>query len=122
MDPMRRLLIADDSAFARAVLAKHLEGSEFQVVAQAANGKEAADSYRKAPTDAVVLDVIMPDQDGVTTVRQIMEIDPHARIMMVSSLGTQSVLEECLQAGARCFLSKPYERDALLEALRNLFR
>ena len=122
MDVGRRLIIADDSSFARAVLEKHLEGTEFRVVGQAGDSKEASDLYRNAPADAVVLDVIMPGQDGVTTVREIIALDPGARILIVSSLGTQNVVEECLREGARAFLQKPCERERLIEALRALFR
>ena len=110
----------DDSASVRSIVAKFLAESEFELVASLSDGKEAVEKYKTLRPSIVILDVVMPILSGREVLKGIMEADPHARVGMVSSLGTEAVLHECLKSGAISFLQKPFRREGLLEFLRNL--
>jgi two-component system, chemotaxis family, chemotaxis protein CheY len=123
MDPMDKtykVLIADDSAFARKVIMSYLVGTEFQVVASADNGKTALEHFRASAPDIVLLDVIMPDMSGAEVLRVIMTEQPTARVLMVSSLGTEGMVTGCLAIGAKAFIQKPTDKATLLATLQKL--
>jgi len=114
------VLIADDSAFARRLVKRYLDGTEFRIVAEATNGIEAVAQYKAHSPDLVVLDVIMPEASGTDVLTSIMGLDPNAAVLMLSSLGTEDTVSQCLTTGAKTFIQKPFEKDALLGALRRL--
>lgn len=113
------VLVVDDSSVTRAIIGKHLQGTEFHVVGQADNGKDAVTQYQLHSPDLVLLDIVMPDQTGDKTLERIMEINPKANVVMVSSMGTEDAVTRCLEIGARNFLHKPFDKDALLNMLKN---
>lgn len=115
-----KVLIADDSSFARRLVRSYLQDTEFNVVAEAANGLEAVARFKEQSPDLVVLDIIMPEQDGAAALGQLIQLDPNARVVMLSSLGTEDAVSQCLAAGAKTFIQKPFEKDVLLKSLRSL--
>ena len=112
------VLLVDDATFMRMAVAQMLTDTEFRVVGEAANGREALDRYRTLWPDVVLLDVVMPEMDGAATLTGIRQLDPQARVVMASSLGEESRQQEFLANGAKDYLVKPYEPVRLLEALR----
>lgn len=114
------VLIADDSAFARRVVASYLNETEFRIVASAENGTSAVELFKKHKPDIVMLDVILPDISGSDVLRAIMEVEPQAKVLMVSSIGTESMVTECLSVGAKAFVQKPADKTTVLEHLRKL--
>ena len=117
-----RVLVVDDSDFQRAVTIKRLEGTEFEVVGEARGGAEAVALYGPLAPDVVLLDVVMADQNGLVTLREIMTVNPQARVLMLSSMGTEDVLRECAAAGAEGFVLKPVQKEQLVQALRSAVR
>ena len=117
MDKQCKVLIADDSAFARRVISSCFVGTEFQIVASADSGKNAVEQYKACSPELVLLDVIMPDLSGAEVLKQIMEINPNAKVVMVSSLGTESMVTECLALGAKAFVQKPMDKQMLMGVL-----
>lgn len=113
-----KVLIADDSAFARKVTFQFLDGTEFKVVEQASTTKEAVEKYAGTKPDIALLDVIMPEQGGLEALKAIKAQDPRAMVVMLSSLGTEETVMECLSLGAKGFVQKPFDKDALLGYLR----
>jgi two-component system chemotaxis response regulator CheY len=113
-----RLLLVDDSRVTLRLLRKYLRESEFEVAGEATSGSEALELYPEVSPDIVLLDIVMPELDGVETLRRLLEMDGQARVVMVSSLGTREKVLECMELGARSFLSKPYETEKLLQVLR----
>lgn len=114
------VLIGDDSAFARKLVKSYLSNTEFTVVAEAVDGNEVIEQYKTHTPDMVVLDIIMPEKSGSDALTDIMALDNEARILMLSSLGTEDAVSECLSSGARMFLQKPFQKDVLLRSLRQL--
>lgn len=115
-----RVLVADDTAFMRMTLRNVLERNGYEVVAEAANGAEAVELYRRHRPDLVTMDITMPEMDGITAIREIMKIDPQARIIVCSALGQKTMVIEALTAGAKDYLVKPFQPERVLEALEKL--
>lgn len=116
--PPFRVLVADDSEFARRNAGKVIASLGGVVVGEAATGRQAVDRYRALRPDLVLMDIVMPEMPGVEAVEAIMQHDPAARIVMVTSLGHQEVVRQALSLGARHFLIKPLQFDEALEVLR----
>ena len=115
-----RVMTVDDSAAILTIIAAYLEDSEFEVVAAERDGITAVERFAQERPDIVLLDLIMPGQTGVETLGRILAIDPDAFVVIVSSLGTEDAVHECLTSGARSFLQKPFTRDDFIEFMRDL--
>ena len=115
-----RVLLVDDTTFMRRMLRDILVRAGFEVSAEASNGRQAVEAYRQARPDLVIMDITMPEMDGVAAVREIAGADPAARIVMCSALGQQELIVEALEAGARDFVVKPFMPEKVLEAVRKV--
>ena len=113
---MAKVLIVDDAAFLRMRLAKLLTDKGHQVV-EAQNGKEAVERYREEHPDVVLMDITMPELDGIQALQAIRAKDGKARVVMCSALGQQNMILEAMQAGAKDFIVKPYEPTRVLETV-----
>ena len=115
-----RVMTVDDSAAILTIIAAYLEDSEFEVIAAERDGIMAVERFAQERPDIVLLDLIMPGQSGVETLGRILAIDPDAFVVIVSSLGTEDAVHECLTSGARRFLQKPFTRDDFIDFMRDL--
>jgi two-component system chemotaxis response regulator CheY len=106
-----RCIIADDSAFARQRIAGILENVGGRVVGEATNGLEAIELYAKHWPDLVLLDITMPQLDGVEALRRIVDLDKSAKVIIVSSIGNSAMVWKALCLGAKSFVGKPYNQD-----------
>ena len=113
----KRILIVDDALIMRRRIRDVAEQAGWKVAGEAKNGEEAVDIYEQSKPDLVTLDIVMPKLDGVSALRRIVEIDPQARIIMVSAVDQKEKLAECIQAGAIDFIVKPFEKLALQSIL-----
>ncbi len=116
---MTKIMVVDDAAFMRLKCSKLLSSNGYDVV-EAGNGAEAVDTYKREKPDAVLMDVTMPEMDGLTALKEIRNIDPSARIAMVTAMGQQSVVMEAIKSGARDFVVKPFEPTRVMSALKKL--
>jgi two-component system, chemotaxis family, chemotaxis protein CheY len=112
-----RVLVADDAAFMRQMIREILEAEGLEVVGEAVDGVEAIDQFSKLHPDLVTMDIVMPRRSGIDAVKGILELDPHARIVMCSALGQETLVMEALQAGARDFIVKPFKPDNVIATL-----
>lgn len=117
---MKSALVVDDSAFMRKVLRGMLEKHGYKVVGEAADGAQAFEEYRKLRPTFATMDVNMPDVSGVEAVRNILEIDPNAIIVMVTSIGTKDKVMEALEAGARSYIVKPFTEENLVSVFEQV--
>ena len=115
-----RVLAVDDSVGVLTLIGTYLQGSEFVFAGSARDGKSAIDKFKKLKPDIVLLDIVMPEQSGTETLKQIMAIDSGATVAMISSLVVDDVVKECMQLGARSYLKKPFTKDGLLVLLQAL--
>jgi len=116
---MATVLVVDDAAFMRMRTSKILIEAGYQVI-QAENGRDAVEKYRSHRPDAVLMDITMPEMDGLTALKAIREFDRDARIAMVTALGQQQIVLEAVKSGARDFLVKPCEGERVLAAVSKL--
>ncbi len=112
------IMIVDDAAFMRMMLKDILTKNGFNVIGEAENGAVAIEKYAELNPELVLMDITMPEVDGIKAVKGIREIDPEASIIMCSAMGQQAMVVESIQAGARDFIVKPFEPTRVIEAIR----
>lgn len=113
----KRLLVVDDAAIIRKMICDTVSAAGWEVVGQATNGQEAIDLYQTLRPDAVTLDIVMPDFNGLHALEGIRKFDPNAKVVVVSAVDQKRVLKEALQLGAADFLVKPFDREVLIATL-----
>jgi two-component system, chemotaxis family, chemotaxis protein CheY len=114
---MARILIVDDAEFLRVRISKMLIGNGHQVI-EANNGLVAVNTYKTEHPDVVLMDITMPEMDGLQALKEIRSFDPKAKVVMLTALGQESVVLEAIKSGARDFVVKPFEPDRVLNAIR----
>ena len=113
-------MVVDDAAFMRMMLKDILTKGGYEVVGEAENGLKAVDKYKEVTPDLVLMDITMPELDGIGAVKQIKGLDPNAKIIMCSAMGQQAMVLESIQAGAKDFIVKPFQADRILEAVSKI--
>ncbi len=114
------VLIIDDSAFMRTTLKNILVRNGLEVIGEAANGQEGIEKFKELKPNFVLMDILMPVEDGLSTVKDIVQIDPQAKILMVSAIGQETVVQEALQLGAKAYLNKPVAADKLIATINSI--
>ena len=112
-----KMLVCDDSILARKSMTAMLNSFGFENVIEVSNGEDAGNRYKAEKPDIVFLDIVMPVKDGITATREIIEFDPDASIVVISSVGTQTHLREVIKAGAKDFIQKPVDQDLLKQVI-----
>ena len=112
------VLIVDDALFMRMMIKDILSKDGFVIAGEAENGVEAVEKYADLKPDLVTMDIVMPEMDGIEAVRNIIKLDPGAKVLMCSAMGQQLLVVESLEAGARDFIIKPFQPAKVVEAVR----
>jgi two-component system chemotaxis response regulator CheY len=116
---MATIMVVDDAMFMRKKCAQVLTQNGYTVL-EAANGKEAVDTYKSAKPDAVLLDITMPDMDGIQALRELLTFDPNCKVSMCSAMGQQSMVIEALKIGAKDFVVKPFDVTRVIGAVQKM--
>lgn len=116
----KNILLVDDAAFMRMMLKDILTKSGYNVVGEAENGIQAVEKYTELKPNLVVMDITMPEMDGIQAAKAIKNADPNALIIMCSAMGQQAMVIEAIQAGAKDFIVKPFQPDRVLEAVKKV--
>lgn len=114
---MASVLIVDDAAFMRMTIQRMLEAHGHSMVAEAGNGIDAVQKYVEVRPDVVLLDITMPEMDGIEALKLIKKIDQNARIIICSAVGQQQRVAEAIQYGATDFIVKPFQEDRLMASI-----
>lgn len=117
---MKKLLLVDDAAFIRMTLRMMVTKNGYEIAGEAQNGEEAVQLYQELKPDIVTMDVTMPEMDGLTALKAIMAIDPAAKVLMVTAMGQEATVRDCVVAGAKGFIVKPFKEDIVVGALNKL--
>lgn len=116
---MSRVLIVEDAPFIREVFRYALELHKHEIAGEAVNGVEAIDKFRALKPDVVLMDLLMPIMDGISAIKKIIEVDPKAKVIVVSAIAKGSIREEAMHAGAIDFVTKPFEVKRLMKAVND---
>lgn len=116
---MPKILVVDDAQFMRMRCARLLAEHGFDVV-EAENGAQAVRVYQEHQPDVVLMDITMPEMDGLTALKEIRKLHPNAKVAMLTALGQQGVVLEAIKSGAKDFIVKPFDADRVLAAVKKL--
>jgi two-component system chemotaxis response regulator CheY len=114
---MARVLVVDDAAFMRKMVSDALASGGHEIVGEAGDGAEAVVRYQELRPEVTTLDITMPEKDGLEALREIIALDPGARVVMCSALGQESKVLESIKLGAKDFVVKPFQTDRVLGAV-----
>lgn len=115
-----KVLICDDSILIRKKMKDVLASAGVGTILEAANGQEAVDQYKANAPHLVFMDIVMPVKTGIEALAEIKQLDPSAKIIMASSVGTQSHLKTAIEAGAYDFIQKPIENEQLIKIINTM--
>ena len=116
----KNIMICDDAAFMRMMIKDILTKNGYNVVGEAENGAKAVEKYQELKPDLVLMDITMPEMDGIQALKAIKAADPSATVIMCSAMGQQAMVIESIQSGAKDFIVKPFQQDRVLEAVRKV--
>ena len=116
----KNILICDDAAFMRMMIKDILSKNGYNVAGEAENGAKAVEKYNELKPDLVLMDITMPEMDGIQALKAIKGADPAALVIMCSAMGQQAMVIESIQAGAKDFIVKPFQADRVLEAVKKV--
>ena len=116
----KNILICDDAAFMRMMIKDILTKNGYNVAGEAENGAKAVEKYAEVKPDLVLMDITMPEMDGIQALKKIKENDPGAMVIMCSAMGQQAMVIESIQAGAKDFIVKPFQPDRVIEAVKKV--
>ena len=116
----KKILVVDDAAFMRMMIKDILGKNGYEVVGEAENGARAVEKFRELNPDLVIMDITMPEVDGIQAVKEIKSISKDAKIIMCSAMGQQAMVIESIQAGARDFIVKPFQAERVIEAVKKV--
>lgn len=116
----KTVLIVDDSLYMRTMIKDSLESAGYEVIGQAANGEEAIDLAFELQPDFITLDNILPDMIGIDILKVYKEEGLESRVVMISAVGQESVINEGLDLGARSYIVKPFTNEQLVGVLAEI--
>lgn len=116
----KSILICDDAAFMRVMIKDILSKNGYTVAGEAENGAKAVEKYNELKPDLVLMDITMPEMDGIQALKKIKESDGGANVIMCSAMGQQAMVIESIQSGAKDFIVKPFQADRVLEAVKKV--
>ena len=116
---MAKILVVDDAEFLRVRISKMLSQEGHEIL-EAENGLKAVEAYKASKPDMVLMDITMPEMDGLAALKEIKAFDPAARVVMLTALGQESVVLEAIKTGAKDFIVKPFDRDRVMTTITKL--
>ncbi|HOS69237.1 MAG TPA: response regulator [Bacillota bacterium] len=114
------ILIVDDAAFMRMMIKDVLSKNGFEISGEAENGAKAIEKFKETNPDLVIMDITMPEVDGIQAVKEIKKINNAAKVIMCSAMGQQAMVIEAIQAGAKDFIVKPFQAERIIEAVKKV--
>ncbi len=115
---IERIIVVDDSATVHKVMKRFLEAEGFEVCGFAKNGEDAVALFLEEKPDLAFMDITMPVMDGITALGEIIKHDPEAKVVMLSAMGDDELMEKAYGLGATRFLQKPFDRAKVLETIK----
>lgn len=117
MSTDKKIMIVDDAAFMRMMIKNSLTTNGYTNLVEAPDGKAAVDTYQTEKPDLVIMDITMPNMDGIQALQAIKAMDAGAKIVMCSAMGQESMVVEAIRFGALDFIVKPFKPDRILQTV-----
>jgi two-component system chemotaxis response regulator CheY len=117
---MAKILIVDDSKTSRKILRSILESKGHEVIGEAVNGEDAINKYKELQPDLTTMDITMPIMDGLEALKEIINIDKNAKVVMVTAAGQKTKIVDAVKHGAVEFLTKPFESAQIIEIIKRV--
>lgn len=117
-----KIMVVDDTTFMRVMLKNMLETSGHEVVVEAANGEDAIQMFKQYKPDLVTMDITMPVMGGIEALMMILEYNRQAKVIMCSAVSQQKYVINAIQAGAKDFIVKPFQRERVLQAIKTALK
>ncbi len=117
---MLKILVVDDAIFMRSMIRDIFARGPFVIAGEAENGVQAVRLYQDLRPDLTTMDIVMPQMDGISALREIIRIDPAAKVVMCSALGQEALIAEAIEAGARDFIVKPFQPGRVLKVVQSV--
>lgn len=118
---MKKILVVDDAKVIRMVIKRLLTQHGYLIAGEAGNGWEAFEKYKELRPDAVTMDIIMPEVDGIQGLKDILAFDKQAKVIMISAIDQRDSLTDAIRNGASDYVVKPFEDDRMISTLKNIF-
>jgi two-component system chemotaxis response regulator CheY len=115
-----KILIVDDAAFMRMMIKDTLKKNGYENLLEASDGEIAVQTYKTEKPDLVILDITMPNKNGLDALKEIIQIDPEAKIVMCSAMGQESMVVEAIRNGAKDFIVKPFKAERVLKTVQGI--
>lgn len=117
MSVMAKILLVDDASFMRMMIKDALTKNGYSDIYEAADGVEAVSKYTEVKPDLVIMDITMPNMDGLGALKAIKQLDPTANVVMCSAMGQEAMVIEAIKSGAKDFIVKPFKPDRILKTV-----
>ncbi|MDM7925276.1 MAG: response regulator [bacterium] len=119
---MGKILIVDDAKLMRNIIRNTVLEGEHHEIVEAQNGEEAVSLYKEHRPDLVTMDITMEQCNGLEAAKRILEFDPHARIIMVTAVGQEKILAECVRAGVSDYIMKPFTKERIASSVSKVLQ
>lgn len=113
----KKIMIVDDAAFMRMTIKNCLSKAGYTNLIEAADGQLALEAYQRETPDLVIMDITMPNMDGIQALQAIKAVDPNSRVVMCSAMGQESMVVDAIHLGALDFIVKPFKPDRILQTV-----
>lgn len=117
---MNKILIVDDAAFMRMMIKDSLKKNGYENIIEASDGEQAVQFFKSENPDLIIMDITMPNKNGLEALKEIRELDSNAKIVMCSAMGQESMVVEAIRNGAKDFIVKPFKADRVLKTVQGI--
>ncbi len=117
---MAKILTADDAAFMRKVIKDTLTKAGYTDIYEAEDGAKAVEKYNEVKPDLVLMDITMPNMDGLEALKAIRAADPSANVVMCSAMGQETMVIDAIRSGAKDFIVKPFKPERVLKTVTSI--
>ena len=117
---MKKIAIVDDAEFMRKFITKFLREINVEIVGEASTADEGVSLYKTTHPDLITMDITMPNKSGLEAIKEIIDYDPNATILVISSIGNDLIIMQALELGAKNFVVKPFKKEKLIKTVKSL--
>ena len=116
----KRILVVDDASFMRMMIKDILVKNSFEIAGEASDGLDAIEKYKETKPDIVIMDITMPNMDGLQALIELRKVDSNAKIIMCSAMGQESMVIDAIKSGAADFIVKPFQAERIIKAIQRV--